>query len=60
MSNQEKIERLKAENMERRIELYKNMQAHPSSFIWCILTEEIRWHDDYIKYAEKNWLNDDK
>lgn len=55
MSNKEKIEKLKKENRQRRIELYKNIEAHPSSFLWYILSEEIRWHDNYIRYAEQNW-----
>jgi hypothetical protein len=52
MNKEQRIEKLKEENRQRRIEAYQC--AHPLSHLHVILWEEIRWHDRYIRWVEEN------
>lgn len=54
ITNEEKIENMKEENLLRRIEYYRLMDKI-GDIPTIVLKEEIIWWDRYIRWCEENW-----
>lgn len=54
ITNEEKIDNMKEENLLRRKEYYQMMDK-VGDFPLVVLKEEIIWWDRYIRWCEDNW-----